>query len=287
MAPGRRLPRSPLGPPPDAAPVLAAAWAAIGFLIETGALLHFPDTSHGLRNLYFLDPIWLSECLQRIFSIRGSRSVAKNGVIRAEDLRVLLVGTGFTQQTEEQYFQFLAKFEIALPVANNRCVADRAAPGSTEPGPEGGGRACRGHGPTSERGEGGRARCTPGSQPEPARSLGPPMPRFSFRPLPGTDADPGQEPGSHIHRPFPCTDHRMCHPPAPRPWALGTSPLEPPGGSSVAPVQTAGGHLSLEPLLIFPLGLVSMGVSPKERETTKEFQIHTIPHARDALDFGP
>lgn len=42
VAPGRRLPRSPLGPPPDAAPVLAAAWAAIGFLIETGALLHFP-----------------------------------------------------------------------------------------------------------------------------------------------------------------------------------------------------------------------------------------------------
>ncbi|XP_023384783.1 leucine-rich repeat serine/threonine-protein kinase 1 [Pteropus vampyrus] len=109
------------------------AWP-ISFLIETGALLHFPDTSHGLRNLYFLDPIWLSECLQRIFTIRGSRSVAKNGVIRAEDLRVLLVGTGFTQQTEEQYFQFLAKFEIALPVANNRCVTTRAAPRSREHG---------------------------------------------------------------------------------------------------------------------------------------------------------
>lgn len=35
---------------------------------------------------------------------------------------MLLVGTGFTEQTEEQYFQFLAKFEIALPVANNRYV---------------------------------------------------------------------------------------------------------------------------------------------------------------------
>ncbi|XP_015424594.1 PREDICTED: LOW QUALITY PROTEIN: leucine-rich repeat serine/threonine-protein kinase 1 [Myotis davidii] len=101
--------------------------SAISFLIETGALLHFPDTSHGLRNLYFLDPIWLSECLQRIFSIKGSRSVAKNGVIRAEDLRLLLVGTGFTQQTEEQYFQFLAKFEIALPVANDSCGAPPGA----------------------------------------------------------------------------------------------------------------------------------------------------------------
>lgn len=97
-------------------------FAAINFLIETGTLLHFPDTSHGLRNLYFLDPVWLSECLQRIFNIKSSKSVAKNGVIRAEDLRMLLVGTGFTEQTEEQYFQFLAKFEIALPVANNRYV---------------------------------------------------------------------------------------------------------------------------------------------------------------------
>ncbi|XP_059129208.1 leucine-rich repeat serine/threonine-protein kinase 1 [Peromyscus eremicus] len=102
--------------------------SAISFLIETGALLHFPDTSHGLRNLYFLDPIWLSECLQRIFNIKGSRSVAKNGVIRAEDLRMLLVGTGFTQQTEEQYFQFLAKFEIALPVANDSYLLPHLLP---------------------------------------------------------------------------------------------------------------------------------------------------------------
>ncbi|KAM4826424.1 leucine-rich repeat serine/threonine-protein kinase 1 [Thomomys bottae] len=102
--------------------------SATNFLIETGTLLHFPDTSHGLRNLYFLDPIWLSECLQRIFNIKGSRSVAKNGVIRAEDLRMLLVGTGFTQQTEEQYFQFLAKFEIALPVANDSYLLPHLLP---------------------------------------------------------------------------------------------------------------------------------------------------------------
>lgn len=93
---------------------------AIGFLIETGTLLHFPDTSHGLRNLYFLDPVWLSECMERIINIKSSKSVVRNGVIKAEDLRMLLVGTGFTKQTEEQYFQFLSKFEIALPVANNR-----------------------------------------------------------------------------------------------------------------------------------------------------------------------
>ncbi len=93
---------------------------AISFLIETGTILHFSDTSHGLCKLYFLDAVWLSECLERIINLRGSRSVARNGVIKAEDLRMLLVGTGFTQQTEEQYFQFLAKFEIALPVASSR-----------------------------------------------------------------------------------------------------------------------------------------------------------------------
>ncbi|XP_036399603.1 leucine-rich repeat serine/threonine-protein kinase 1 isoform X1 [Megalops cyprinoides] len=101
---------------------------AISFLIETGTLLHFPDTSHGLCKLYFLDAVWLSECLERIIHIKSSRSVARNGVIRAEDLRMLLVGTGFTEQTEEQYFQFLAKFEIALPVASNSYLLPHLLP---------------------------------------------------------------------------------------------------------------------------------------------------------------
>nr|XP_046247302.1 leucine-rich repeat serine/threonine-protein kinase 1 isoform X2 [Scatophagus argus] len=101
---------------------------AINFLIETGTLLHFPDTSHGLCTLYFLCPAWLSECLERIMHLKSSRSVARNGVIRAEDLRMLLVGTGFTQQTEEQYFQFLTKFEIALPVANNSYLLPHLLP---------------------------------------------------------------------------------------------------------------------------------------------------------------
>ncbi|XP_049321416.1 leucine-rich repeat serine/threonine-protein kinase 1 isoform X2 [Astyanax mexicanus] len=101
---------------------------AISFLIETGSMLHFPDTSHGLCKLYFLDAVWLSECLERIIHLKSSRSVARNGVIRAEDLRMLLVGTGFTQQTEEQYFQFLAKFEIALPVASNSYLLPHLLP---------------------------------------------------------------------------------------------------------------------------------------------------------------
>ncbi|XP_028999543.1 leucine-rich repeat serine/threonine-protein kinase 1 isoform X2 [Betta splendens] len=101
---------------------------AISFLIETGTLLHFPDTSHGLCSLYFLCPMWLSECLERIIHLKSSRSVARNGLIRAEDLRMLLVGTGFTTHTEEQYFQFLAKFEIALPVANNSYLLPHLLP---------------------------------------------------------------------------------------------------------------------------------------------------------------
>ncbi|XP_074480599.1 leucine-rich repeat serine/threonine-protein kinase 1 isoform X2 [Sebastes fasciatus] len=101
---------------------------AISFLIETGTLLHFPDTSHGLCTLYFLCPVWLSECLERIMHLKSSRSVARNGVIRAEDLRMLMVGTGFTQQTEEQYFQFLAKFEIALPVASKSYLLPHLLP---------------------------------------------------------------------------------------------------------------------------------------------------------------
>ncbi|XP_068169115.1 leucine-rich repeat serine/threonine-protein kinase 1 isoform X2 [Antennarius striatus] len=101
---------------------------AIKFLIETGTLLHFPDTSHGLCTLYFLCPVWLLECLERIMHLKSSRSIANNGVIRAEHLRMLLVGTGFTQQTEEQYFQFLAKFEIALPVATSSYLLPHLLP---------------------------------------------------------------------------------------------------------------------------------------------------------------
>ncbi|XP_060898698.1 leucine-rich repeat serine/threonine-protein kinase 1 isoform X1 [Labrus mixtus] len=101
---------------------------AISFLIETGTLLHFPDTSHGLCTLYFLCPVWLSECLERILHLKSSRCIARNGVIRTEDLRMLLVGTGFTPKTEEQYFQFLAKFEIALPVASNSYLLPHLLP---------------------------------------------------------------------------------------------------------------------------------------------------------------
>ncbi|XP_024117548.1 leucine-rich repeat serine/threonine-protein kinase 1 isoform X3 [Oryzias melastigma] len=87
---------------------------AISFLIETGTVLHFPDTSRGLCTLYFLCPVWLSDCLFKLF-----HSVTKNGMIGAEDLRKLLEEMGFTPHTEEQFIQFLAKFEIALPVANS------------------------------------------------------------------------------------------------------------------------------------------------------------------------
>ncbi|XP_069767547.1 leucine-rich repeat serine/threonine-protein kinase 1 isoform X4 [Narcine bancroftii] len=101
---------------------------ALGFLIETGVLLHFPDTSHGLCNLYFLHPVWLSECLERIFNIKASRSLVTNGVIEVSELSKLLKGTGFTKQTEEQYLQFLAKFEIALPIASHSYLLPHLLP---------------------------------------------------------------------------------------------------------------------------------------------------------------
>lgn len=78
---GKRVPVSSVS-------LLVPPCPAINFLIETGALLHFPDTSHGLCTLYFLCPVWLSECLERIMHLRSSQSVARNGVIQAQDLRV-------------------------------------------------------------------------------------------------------------------------------------------------------------------------------------------------------
>lgn len=61
------------------------------------------------------------ELISRTFSLAGSSCALMMMLTSCGDLvQLLLVGTGFTEQTEEQYFQFLAKFEIALPVANNR-----------------------------------------------------------------------------------------------------------------------------------------------------------------------
>ncbi|XP_061669400.1 leucine-rich repeat serine/threonine-protein kinase 1 isoform X2 [Syngnathoides biaculeatus] len=102
--------------------------SAVKFLMETGSMLHFPDTSRGLCTLYFLCPEWLAECLQRIVRLECSRSLARNGIIRTRDLRMLLVGTGFTRDTEERYFQFLAKFEIALPVASDSYLLPHLLP---------------------------------------------------------------------------------------------------------------------------------------------------------------
>lgn len=61
---------------------------AISFLIETGTLLHFPDTSHGLCTLYFLCPVWLSDCLEKLIHLRSSCPFVRNGVIQAEKLKV-------------------------------------------------------------------------------------------------------------------------------------------------------------------------------------------------------
>lgn len=50
----------------------------------------------------------------------GSRTPFDDFIRAVVSFQKRLVETGFTQQNEEQYFQFLAKFEIALPVANDR-----------------------------------------------------------------------------------------------------------------------------------------------------------------------
>ncbi|XP_057705282.1 leucine-rich repeat serine/threonine-protein kinase 1 isoform X2 [Corythoichthys intestinalis] len=99
--------------------------SAVKFLTETGTLLHFPDSSRGLRTLYFLCPVWLADSLRAIVRPESSRS---NGIVRAGDLRILLVGTGLTRDSEEQFFQFLAKFEIALPVADDSYLLPHLLP---------------------------------------------------------------------------------------------------------------------------------------------------------------
>lgn len=60
--------------------------------------------------------------------------MAKNGVIRAEDLRLLLVGTGFTKQTEEQYFQFLSNLRSPCLWPTTGEATDWAEPAAPQEG---------------------------------------------------------------------------------------------------------------------------------------------------------
>ncbi|ELU16154.1 hypothetical protein CAPTEDRAFT_163864, partial [Capitella teleta] len=86
---------------------------ATQFLHENGVLLHYDDVS--LQDVYFLDPQWLCDILANVVSIREINSLARCGIMRADDLKVLFKNAAFRPEDIKTYIiNLLAKFEVAL-----------------------------------------------------------------------------------------------------------------------------------------------------------------------------
>ncbi|CAH1799323.1 unnamed protein product [Owenia fusiformis] len=86
---------------------------ATKFLHENGVLLHYEDVY--LQDMYFLDPQWLSDMLAHVVTIREINPLARKGVMRTADLKMLFKNSSFRPDDINQYIiNLLNKFEIAL-----------------------------------------------------------------------------------------------------------------------------------------------------------------------------
>ncbi|XP_021358112.1 leucine-rich repeat serine/threonine-protein kinase 2-like [Mizuhopecten yessoensis] len=93
---------------------------AVRFLHRSGVLLHYEDAALQLKDLYFLDPSWLCGMMAQVVNVRQ----INNGILRREDMKLLLTGKKLKREGERtfffpidflpQYIRVLEKFEIAL-----------------------------------------------------------------------------------------------------------------------------------------------------------------------------
>lgn len=98
--------------------------AATLFLTDIGSLLHFDDRGHNLHELYFLDPCWLYDIISKV--VINERT--KNGVLYLNDIPTTFQDKRFPCHYSEQYRALLDKFEIALPLDNQRSLIPSMLP---------------------------------------------------------------------------------------------------------------------------------------------------------------
>nr|XP_022298273.1 leucine-rich repeat serine/threonine-protein kinase 2-like isoform X2 [Crassostrea virginica] len=100
---------------------------AVRFLHECGVLLHYPDKSLNLRDLYFIDPGWLCRMMAQVVTVRQINPFIKNGILRKKDVKLLFTGKTvenfvFPKDLIPQYLRLLEKFEIALPYSEEELL---------------------------------------------------------------------------------------------------------------------------------------------------------------------
>ncbi|XP_033739221.1 leucine-rich repeat serine/threonine-protein kinase 1-like isoform X2 [Pecten maximus] len=101
------------------------------FLHENGILFHYADI--GLKDLYFLNPQWLCDQLAQVVAVGQVNNFCKNGVMKAENLRMLFKESTFQPESIEQYIcGLLGKFEVALEFDRDRLLLPSLLPTEQE-----------------------------------------------------------------------------------------------------------------------------------------------------------
>ena len=92
------------------------------FLTSVGSLLHYDDPGSNLHELYFVDPRWLCDMMSKVVTIKERNPFVKHGILYSKDIPVLFRDKQFPWQYFEQYLTLLNRFEIALPLDNQRVL---------------------------------------------------------------------------------------------------------------------------------------------------------------------
>ena len=101
---------------------------ATSFLTSVGSLLHYDDPGSNLHELYFVDPRWLCDMMSKVVTIKERNPFVKNGILYSKDIPRLFKDKQFPWQYFEQYLTLLNRFEIALPLDNQRVLIPSMLP---------------------------------------------------------------------------------------------------------------------------------------------------------------
>ena len=93
------------------------------FLHDVGTLLHYDDRCHNLHELYFIDPHWLCKMMAKVVAPEEQTRVKiENGILQRDKIHNLFKSTDFPLHLFQQYLTLLYRFEIALPLDNERVL---------------------------------------------------------------------------------------------------------------------------------------------------------------------
>ena len=98
------------------------------FLCNVGSLLHYDDRSHGLHELYFIDPSWLCQMMAKVVTVREGNHYIKKGILLTKNIHQIFKDERFPLHYFEQYISLLDKFEIALLLDNQRILIPSMLP---------------------------------------------------------------------------------------------------------------------------------------------------------------